>query len=46
MGSCAAYLRNTVEHLEDLGIHDRYLWDLQRRVAAEIAAMPPLVPQQ
>lgn len=46
MGSCAAYLRNTVEHLEQLGIHDRYLWDLQRRVAAEIAAMPPLVPQQ
>lgn len=46
MGSCAAYLRNTVEHLEDLGIHDRYLWDLQRRVAAEIAAMPPLAPQQ
>ena len=46
MGSCAAYLRNTVDHLEDLGIHDRYLWDLQARVAAEIAAMPPLAPQQ
>lgn len=46
MGSGAAYLRNTVEHLEQLGIHDRYLWDLQRRVAAEIAAMPPLAPQE
>ncbi|QYZ68724.1 gamma-glutamylcyclotransferase [Neotabrizicola shimadae] len=46
MGSGAAYLRNTVEHLEQLGIHDCYLWDLQRRVAAEIAAMPPLAPQE
>lgn len=44
MGSCAAYLRNTVEHLEQLGIRDSYLWRLQRDVAAEIAAMPPLVP--
>jgi cation transport protein ChaC len=43
MGSCAAYLRNTVEHLESLGIHDRYLWDMQRRVAEEIAGMAPLV---
>ena len=45
MGSCAAYLRNTVQHLEEKGIHDRYLWDLQRRVAAEIAGMEPLVQQ-
>jgi len=36
MGSCAEYLHNTVDHLEALGIHDRYLWDLQVRVAAEI----------
>ena len=37
-GSCAAYLLNTVEHLEQLGIHDRYLWRMQRMVAARIAA--------
>ena len=35
-GSCAEYLYNTVSHLEALGIRDRYLWDLQARVAAEI----------
>lgn len=39
MGSCAAYLHNTVRHLEDLGIRDRYLWRLQRMVAERIAAM-------
>ncbi len=39
MGSCAAYLHNTVRHLEDLGIRDRYLWELQRLVAEEIAAL-------
>lgn len=38
MGSCAAYLRNTVAHLEALGIRDRYLWHLQRLVAEEIVA--------
>lgn len=35
-GSGAAYLYNTVSHLEDLGIHDPRLWELQERVAAEI----------
>jgi hypothetical protein len=35
-GSCAEYLHNTVSHLEALGIRDRYLWELQARVAAEI----------
>lgn len=35
-GSCAEYLYNTVSHLEALGIRDRYLWDMQARVAAEI----------
>ena len=39
MGSCAAYLHHTVRHLEELGIRDRSLWDLQRRVAEEIAAL-------
>jgi len=41
-GSGAAYLYNTVVHLDALGIHDSYLWRLQRLVAAEISAMPPL----
>ncbi|PZQ96749.1 MAG: gamma-glutamylcyclotransferase [Cereibacter sphaeroides] len=37
VGSCAEYLRNTVQHLEEIGIHDRYLWQLQSLVAAEIS---------
>ena len=37
VGSCAEYLYNTVAHLEELGIHDRHLWMLQERVAAQIA---------
>ncbi len=40
VGSCAEYLRNTVEHLEELGIRDSYLWELQALVAAEIDALP------
>lgn len=32
-GSMAEYLFSTVEHLEARGIHDRYLWRLQERVA-------------
>ena len=32
-GSMAEYLRNTIEHLEARGIHDRYLWRMQERVA-------------
>ncbi|WP_374430031.1 gamma-glutamylcyclotransferase [Tabrizicola sp.] len=39
VGSCAEYLYNTVSHLEALGIRDRYLWDLQARVAAEIDSL-------
>lgn len=38
-GSCAEYLMNTVRHLEELGIHDRYLWHLQELVAARIRAL-------
>ncbi len=38
-GSGAAYLHQTVTRLEELGIHDSYLWELQRLVAAEIRAM-------
>jgi cation transport protein ChaC len=36
-GSGAEYLRNTVAHLEEHGIHDRNLWKLQRLVADRIA---------
>lgn len=35
-GSGAEYLRNTVIHLEEMGIHDSYLWRLQEMVAREI----------
>jgi glutathione-specific gamma-glutamylcyclotransferase len=35
-GSGADYLYNTVLHLEQLGIHDAGLWDLQEMVAKEI----------
>ena len=37
-GSTAEYLRNTVLSLEEQGIHDRNLWELQRLVAEEIDA--------
>jgi glutathione-specific gamma-glutamylcyclotransferase len=35
-GTGAEYLLNTVQHLEALGIHDRFLWRLQQRVADKI----------
>jgi cation transport protein ChaC len=35
-GSMAEYLLSTVEHLETRGIHDRYLWRLQERVAERL----------
>lgn len=37
-GSGAEYLFNTVKKLEERGIHDRYLWQLQRLVAQRIAS--------
>jgi len=37
-GSMAEYLRATVEQLENLGIHDSYLWKLERLVADRIEA--------
>ena len=37
-GSMAEYLHNTVRHLEELGIGDRYLWRLQELVAERIEA--------
>ncbi|APH73906.1 gamma-glutamylcyclotransferase [Aquibium oceanicum] len=38
-GSMAEYLHATVEHLEQLGIHDRHLWKLQHLTAERIEAM-------
>ena len=35
-GSMAEYLFATVQHLEELGIHDRHLWKLQGLVADKI----------
>jgi cation transport protein ChaC len=43
MGSCAMYLYQTVKKLEEHGIHDRRLWQLQELVAAEIVAIAPIV---
>lgn len=37
-GSGAEYLFNTVRHLEEHGIHDRYLWRLQELVAERIVS--------
>lgn len=39
-GSMAEYLHSTVKHLQDRGIHDRYLWRMQELVAERIAALP------
>jgi len=38
-GSCAEYLYNTVSHLEEHGIRDRNLWQLQELVARELEAI-------
>jgi cation transport protein ChaC len=40
LGGMAEYIHNTVKHLEELGIHDRHLWEMQALVAARIEAMP------
>ena len=40
-GPCCEYLLNTVEHLEALGIHDPYLWRLQKLVAEKIGEAAP-----
>jgi cation transport protein ChaC len=42
-GSSAAYLYETVRHLEHHGIRDKNLWRLQQLVAAEIRALHPRV---
>lgn len=38
-GSMPDYLLNTVSHLEEYGIHDPYLWDMQIRVAERMEKM-------
>ena len=38
IGPSAAYLLDTVAHLEALGIHDRYLWRMQELVAERMAS--------
>jgi cation transport protein ChaC len=45
-GSMAEYLRSTVEHLEERGIHDQYLWRMQERVAKRLerCAEPAMIP--
>ncbi len=40
-GSMAEYLLSTVEHLDTLGLRDRYLWALQAMVAERIDAKYP-----
>jgi cation transport protein ChaC len=40
-GTGAEYLWNTVNALEEAGIHDPHLWELQELVAERIAALPP-----
>ena len=40
-GSAAAYLHNTIVHLQEIGIYDSYLWRLQRLVAEEIKRLHP-----
>lgn len=42
LGTSAEYLYNTISKLEEHGIHDAYLWRLQKLVAAEIRRMHPL----
>jgi glutathione-specific gamma-glutamylcyclotransferase len=38
VGSCAEYLRSTIEHLEARSIRDRNLWRLQALVAARLSS--------
>ena len=39
LGTSAEYLHNTIVKLEEFGIHDSYLWRLQKLVADEIRQM-------
>jgi cation transport protein ChaC len=44
IGTGAEYLYNTIAKLEEHGIHDTYLWRLQKLVAEEIRRMHPSHP--
>jgi cation transport protein ChaC len=44
VGSCAAYLFHTVAKLDELGIRDRNLWQLQQLVAEEIHRLHAVMP--
>ena len=35
-GSMAEYIYNTITHLEELGIHDAHLWEMQELVAVRL----------
>jgi len=39
MGSMAEYLHSTVQHLEELGIHDKQLWRLQELVGERLESV-------
>ena len=39
-GSMADYVLNTANHLEEMGIHDPAVWQMQDLIAAELEAMP------
>jgi cation transport protein ChaC len=40
-GTGTSYLHQTISKLDELGIHDTYLWRLEKLVAAEIRQMHP-----
>jgi cation transport protein ChaC len=44
VGSMADYLHSTVDHLENLGIHDKHLWRLQELVGERIEAANAMDP--
>lgn len=39
-GSMADYVRNTASHLEEMGIHDPLVWQMQELIARELEQMP------
>lgn len=40
-GTMADYVQSTVSHLEERGIHDRYLWRIQKLIAERIEVLYP-----
>ena len=43
LGRCCDYLFDTVQHLRELGIHDRRMEALERRVRAMSGLVPPVI---